>query len=158
MYYIPFLLLLLLLLLLLFLLFLLLLLLLFLLLLLLLLLLRILGGAGSLRLPPWGGEHGSCLMDYVPLVHRLLSEKVEAIVQSYVMRKEYVAALLSVCGRSVLEYDTEGFKKVAFLFEHQGFSFVAYCELCSSCYESFVYVSLSLGLRTGACDCILGIM
>ena len=46
-------------------------------------------------------------MDYVPLVHRLLTEKVETIVQSYVRRKEYVAALLSVIGRSVLEYDTE---------------------------------------------------
>ena len=91
--------------------------------------LRVVGGVGSLRLPPWGGEHGACLMDYVPLVHRLLTEKVETIVQSYVRRKEYVAALLSVIGRSVLEYDTESFKKVAFLFEQQGFSFVAHCEL-----------------------------
>ena len=86
------------------------------------------GGVGSLRLPAWGGEHGSCLMDYVPLVHRLLIEKVEAIIQNYVRRKEYVAALLSVFGKSVLEYDTEGFRKVAFLFEHQGFSFISHCK------------------------------
>lgn len=90
--------------------------------------LRVVGGMGSLRLPPWGGEHGHCLMDYVPLVHKLLTDKVDAIVQSYVRRKEYVAALLSMMGRSVLEYDTEEFKKVAFLFEQQGFSFVAHCE------------------------------
>ena len=67
-------------------------------------------------------------MDYVPLIHQLLTEKVEAIIQSYTRRKEYVAALLSIMGRSVLEYDTEGFKKVAFLFEQQGFSFVAHCK------------------------------
>jgi BRCA1-A complex subunit BRE len=90
---------------------------------------RVLGGTGSLRLPPWGGGHETCLMDYVPLIHQLLTEKVEAIIQSYTRRKEYVAALLSIMGRSVLEYDTEGFKKVAFLFEQQGFSFVAHLEL-----------------------------
>ena len=68
-------------------------------------------------------------MDYVPLIHKLLTDKVDSIVQSYVRRKEYIAALLSMMGRSVLEYDTEGFKKVAFLFEQQGFSFVAHCKL-----------------------------
>ena len=89
---------------------------------------RVVGGVGSLRLPPWGGGHGACLMDYVPLVHKLLNERVDYIIQSYVRRKEYVAALLSMMGRSVVEYDTEGFKKVAFLFEQQGFAFVALCE------------------------------
>lgn len=67
-------------------------------------------------------------MDYVPLVHKLLTEKVDTIVQSYVWRKEYMAALLSIIGRAVLEYDAEGFKKVSFLFEQQGFSFVTCCE------------------------------
>lgn len=63
-------------------------------------------------------------MDYVPAIHKLLAEKVEAIVQSYISRKECVAAFLSVYGCSVLEYDTEGFKRLAFLFEHQGFTFI----------------------------------
>lgn len=82
-----------------------------------------------MRLPPWGSDHGACLMDYVPVIHKLLSERVDSIIQSYVRRKEYMAALLSILGRSVIEYDTEGFKKVAFLFEQHGaFSFVALCE------------------------------
>ena len=67
-------------------------------------------------------------MDYVPLVHKLLTERVESIIQSYIRRKEYTAALLSVIGQSVLEYDTESFKRMAFLFEQQGFSFVAHRE------------------------------
>lgn len=81
-----------------------------------------------MRLPPWGGDHGTCLMDYVPLVHQLLEEKVDSIIQSYIKRKECVAAFLSVFGSSVLEYDTESYKKLAFLFEHQGFSFIAVCK------------------------------
>ena len=63
-------------------------------------------------------------MDYTPAVHRLLEQKVETIVQSFIRRKEFVAAFLSVFGQAVLEYDTEGFKKLAFLFEHQGFTFI----------------------------------
>lgn len=90
---------------------------------------RVLGGSGALRLPPWGGELGSCLMDYVPRVHTLLEEKVQTIVQSYIKRKECVAAFLSIFGQAVLEYDTEAFKKLAFFFEYLGFSFVAMLEL-----------------------------
>ena len=104
--------------------------------------LRVVGGVGSLRLPPWGGEHGACLMDYVPLIHKLLTDKVDSIVQSYVRRKEYTAALLSMMGRSVLEYDTEGFKKVAFLFEQQGFSFVAHCKLTAQAIAPIGSISL----------------
>ena len=85
---------------------------------------RMLGDSQFLRLPPWGGECGACLMDYAPAVHKLLEQKVEAIVQSYIRRKEFVAAFLSVFGQAVLEYDTEGFKKLAFLFEQQGFTFI----------------------------------
>jgi len=90
---------------------------------------RMLGDPQLLRLPKWGGECGACLMDYTPAVHKLLEQKVDAIVQSYIRRKEFVAAFLSVFGQAVLEYDTEGFKKLAFLFEHQGFSFITLMEL-----------------------------
>ena len=81
-------------------------------------------------------------MDYVPLIHKLLTDKVDSIVQSYVRRKEYTAALLSMMGRSVLEYDTEGFKKVAFLFEQQGFSFVAHCKLTAQAIAPIGSISL----------------
>ena len=37
---------------------------------------RALGGASSLRVPRWGGTNGSCLFDYLPKVHNLLSQKV----------------------------------------------------------------------------------
>lgn len=85
---------------------------------------RALGGSKTLRIPAWGGGNGSCLIDYVPVVHKMLEERVDSIVQSYVQRKEYVAAMLSIFGASVLEYNTENFKTIAFLFEYQGFSFI----------------------------------
>ena len=85
---------------------------------------RALGGSKTLRIPAWGGGNGSCLIDYVPVVHKMLEERVESITQSYVQRKEYVAAMLSIFGASVLEYNTENFKNIAFLFEYQGFSFI----------------------------------
>ena len=87
---------------------------------------RILGGTKQLKLPPWGSD--MCLMDYAPLVHQLLDEKVQSLVQSYVQRKEFTAAFLSVFGQAVLEYDTEDFKILAFLFEHSGFTFIAKCK------------------------------
>ena len=87
---------------------------------------RILGGTKQLKLPSWGLD--MCLMDYAPLVHQLLDEKVQSLVQSYVQRKEFTAAFLSVFGQAVLEYDTEDFKILAFLFEHSGFTFIAKCK------------------------------
>jgi len=86
-----------------------------------------LGESGEIKLPHWGGEHTS-MVNYIPQVHRHLRERMEAISLSYVRRKEYTAACLSYMGSSVLEYDTEQFKTVAFLFESQGFSFIARCE------------------------------
>ena len=70
----------------------------------------------------------SYLMDYVPAVHQLLQERIEAITQSYVQRKEYTAAFLSIMGKAVLEYDTEDFKTIAFFFESHGFSFICRCK------------------------------
>ena len=68
------------------------------------------------------------LIDYVPAVHQLLQERVEMVMSSYIQRKEYTAACLSIMGKAVLEYDTESFKTLAFFFEVQGFSFIARCE------------------------------
>lgn len=92
-----------------------------------------LGGCGELRLPQWGGDK-SVLIDYVPAVHQLLQERIEVVMQSYVLRKEYIAACLSIMGRAVLEYDTQDFKTLAFFFEVQGFSFISRC-MCTILFQ-----------------------
>ena len=83
-----------------------------------------LGDSGDVHLPHWGGDK-TYMVDYIPLVHQQLRERVEAISLSYVRRKEYTASCLSFMGSAVLEYDTEEFKTIAFLFETQGFSFIS---------------------------------
>ncbi|KAL4238039.1 hypothetical protein ACF0H5_002750 [Mactra antiquata] len=88
---------------------------------------RALGGSSNLRIP--GFPTGSCLSEYVPDVTRLLKNKVDQICQGYEKRKEFVAAFLSMFGRSVLEYDAESFKKVSFLFEWNDFFFVIHIDL-----------------------------
>ena len=90
-----------------------------------------LGGYGDVHLPPWGGDN-VYVIDYVLIVHQLLQERLEAISQNYVQRKEYTAACLSIMGSAILEYDTEYFKTMAFLFENQGFSFIGCCTLSLS--------------------------
>lgn len=88
---------------------------------------RALGGSANLRIP--GFPVGSCLSEYVPDVTLLLKNKVDQIVQCYEKRKEYIAAFLSMFGRSILEYDAEGFTKVSFLFEWHDFFFIINIEL-----------------------------
>ncbi|XP_037575032.1 BRISC and BRCA1-A complex member 2 [Dermacentor silvarum] len=81
-----------------------------------------LGGSLAVKLPAFNKD--SCLMDYVPQVKELLEKKVEQVSTSFAKRKEYVAAFLNLFGRNLLEFDTEGFASLSFLFEHDDFFFI----------------------------------
>ena len=39
---------------------------------------RVVGNVSSLTLPVWGSDCNPCLMDYVPLVHKALKDKVHS--------------------------------------------------------------------------------
>ncbi|EDO33262.1 predicted protein, partial [Nematostella vectensis] len=82
---------------------------------------RAFGRSSSLHIPPWGGQNGSCLMDYVPAVHQMLKQKVKAVSSGYRLRKDYASAFLSLFGGSVLEYDAGKFHSLSLLFKVQGF-------------------------------------
>lgn len=90
---------------------------------------KALGGAANLRIP--GFPSGTCLSEYVPDVTQLLKTKVDQIVQCFEKRKEYISAFLSLYGRSVLEYDSETFTKISFLFEWNDFFFIIFIDLPS---------------------------
>ncbi|CAN7937851.1 unnamed protein product [Ixodes hexagonus] len=81
-----------------------------------------LGGTMSLKIPAFSKD--GCLMDYVPLVKQLLENKVEQVSTSFAKRKEYISAFLSLFGRSLIEFDSEGFASISFLFEHDDFFFI----------------------------------
>lgn len=81
-----------------------------------------LGGASNLRIPAFPTD--GCLLDYVPNVSQLLSNKVDQVVANFEKRKEYIAAFLSHFGRSLIEYDADAFTKISFLFEWNDFFFI----------------------------------
>ena len=54
--------------------------------------------------------------------------QVDTVHRAFEARKEYVATWLSAHEAAVLEYDTEGFTFVSFLFEIKGFYSLVHCE------------------------------
>ncbi|KAM9707392.1 BRISC and BRCA1-A complex member 2 [Menidia menidia] len=86
-----------------------------------------LGGSSALHIPAFPG--GGCLIDYVPQVCQLLTNKVQYVIQGYHKRREYIAAFLSHFGMGVVEYDAEGFTKLTLLLMWKDFCFLVHVDL-----------------------------
>lgn len=86
-----------------------------------------LGGPSALNIPAF--PSGGCLIDYVPQVCQLLTNKVQYIIQSYQKRREYVAAFLSHFGMGVVEYDAEGFTNLTLILMWKEFCFLVHVDL-----------------------------
>ncbi|KAJ7402322.1 BRCA1-A complex subunit BRE [Pitangus sulphuratus] len=86
-----------------------------------------LGGSSALHIPAFPG--GGCLIDYVPQVCQLLTNKVQYVIQGYHKRREYIAAFLSHFGTGVVEYDAEGFTKLTLLLMWKDFCFLVHSLL-----------------------------
>uniref|UniRef100_A0A8C4J503 BRISC and BRCA1-A complex member 2 n=1 Tax=Dromaius novaehollandiae TaxID=8790 RepID=A0A8C4J503_DRONO len=86
-----------------------------------------LGGSSALHIPAFPG--GGCLIDYVPQVCQLLTNKVQYVIQGYHKRREYIAAFLSHFGTGVVEYDAEGFTKLTLLLMWKDFCFLVHIDL-----------------------------
>ncbi|XP_061649961.1 BRISC and BRCA1-A complex member 2 isoform X1 [Phyllopteryx taeniolatus] len=86
-----------------------------------------LGGASALHIPAF--PSGGCLIDYVPQVCQLLTNKVQYVIQGYHKRREYIAAFLSHFGMGVVEYDAEGFTKLTLLLMWKDFCFLVHVDL-----------------------------
>ncbi|RMC12511.1 hypothetical protein DUI87_10030 [Hirundo rustica rustica] len=87
-----------------------------------------LGGSSALHIPAFPG--GGCLIDYVPQVCQLLTNKVQYVIQGYHKRREYIAAFLSHFGTGVVEYDAEGFTKLTLLLMWKDFCFLVHSSFC----------------------------
>ncbi|XP_028293688.1 BRISC and BRCA1-A complex member 2-like [Gouania willdenowi] len=86
-----------------------------------------LGGSSALHIPAF--PSGGCLIDYVPQVCQLLTNKVQYVIQGYHKRREYIAAFLSYFGMGVVEYDAEGFTKLTLLLMWKDFCFLVHVDL-----------------------------
>ncbi|KAK2150929.1 hypothetical protein LSH36_382g03000 [Paralvinella palmiformis] len=89
----------------------------------------VLGDSSVMRIPPY--LNGGCLIDYLPSVCDLLKNKVDQVAYVYEKRRDYVHTFLTVFGRSVVEYDTEAFTHINFLFEWHDFFFNLGIDLSS---------------------------
>ncbi|KAK4288529.1 hypothetical protein Pmani_038441 [Petrolisthes manimaculis] len=87
----------------------------------------VVGGASTLALP--SVPPGTCLMEYVEMVLKLLEERVRKAVMSFETRKQFVAEVLCQFGCAVIEYDAERFNKIVLLFEVKDFHFLAILTL-----------------------------
>ncbi|TSM77412.1 BRISC and BRCA1-A complex member 2 [Bagarius yarrelli] len=83
-----------------------------------------LGGPSALHIPAF--PSGGCLIDYVPQVCQLLTNKVQYVIQGYHKRREYIAAFLSHFGMGVVEYDAVGFTKLTLLLMWKDFCFLVH--------------------------------
>ncbi|XP_023566866.1 BRISC and BRCA1-A complex member 2 isoform X1 [Octodon degus] len=90
-----------------------------------------LGGSSALHIPAFPG--GGCLIDYVPQVCHLLTNKVQYVIQGYHKRREYIAAFLSHFGTGVVEYDAEGFTKLTLLLMWKDFCFLVHIYKMAIC-------------------------
>ncbi|RXN16357.1 BRCA1-A complex subunit BRE [Labeo rohita] len=86
-----------------------------------------LGGSSALHIPAF--PSGGCLIDYVPQVCQLLTNKVQYVIQGYHKRREYIAAFLSHFGMGVVEYDAVGFTKLTLLLMWKDFCFLVHVDL-----------------------------
>ncbi|XP_073412433.1 BRISC and BRCA1-A complex member 2 isoform X3 [Dendrobates tinctorius] len=86
-----------------------------------------LGGSSALHIPAF--PSGGCLIDYVPQICQLLTNKVQYVIQGYHKRREYIAAFLSHFGTGVVEYDAEGFTKLTLLLTWKDFCFLVHIDL-----------------------------
>ncbi|KAI5618804.1 BRISC and BRCA1-A complex member 2 [Silurus asotus] len=86
-----------------------------------------LGGPSALHIPAF--PSGGCLIDYVPQVCQLLTNKVQYVIQGYHRRREYIAAFLSHFGMGVVEYDAVGFTKLTLLLMWKDFCFLVHVDL-----------------------------
>ncbi|XP_023406322.1 BRISC and BRCA1-A complex member 2 isoform X1 [Loxodonta africana] len=115
-----------------------------------------LGGSSALHIPAFPG--GGCLIDYVPQVCHLLTNKVQYVIQGYHKRREYIAAFLSHFGTGVVEYDAEGFTKLTLLLMWKDFCFLVHrpglslrreeCDAISS-QKAIFTATLRLGQSSG---------
>uniref|UniRef100_A0A8C7H067 BRISC and BRCA1-A complex member 2 n=1 Tax=Oncorhynchus kisutch TaxID=8019 RepID=A0A8C7H067_ONCKI len=106
-----------------------------------------LGGSSALHIPAF--PSGGCLIDYVPQVCQLLTNKVQYVIQGYHKRREYIAAFLSHFGMGVVEYDAEGFTKLTLLLMWKDFCFLVHGELHTHTLLSYIdpqVTSFSLSL------------
>ncbi|KAK2575710.1 hypothetical protein KPH14_012099 [Odynerus spinipes] len=83
--------------------------------------------AASLHIPPI--LPNSYLTAYIPKVKKLITDKINTIIQCYESRKNFVSALLLLQRDCIIEYDAVEFYDLTLLLEHRDFYFLVHFHL-----------------------------
>ncbi|XP_014468368.1 PREDICTED: BRCA1-A complex subunit BRE-like [Dinoponera quadriceps] len=88
---------------------------------------KTLGGPDTLHLPQFPPT--KYLMDYVPEVKKYIEEKINAVVECFENRRDFIATVLMIQGSSVIEYDTKEFNNMTIMLESRDFHFLVHFHL-----------------------------
>ncbi|KAK9881092.1 hypothetical protein WA026_014435 [Henosepilachna vigintioctopunctata] len=76
---------------------------------------QLIGNSRTLNIPYY--KKDSSLVEYVPLISKILQDQIDNIAKHYQFKKEFMSALLALRCHSIIEYDFFNFERIVFLCE-----------------------------------------
>ncbi|KAJ8974245.1 hypothetical protein NQ317_016540 [Molorchus minor] len=75
---------------------------------------QVLGNSKNLPLPDF--KRDTILSEYVSLVMKVLETRVQIVADHFRIKKVYIMNLAAICNRCIVEYDTETYNRLSFLY------------------------------------------
>ncbi|KAH0552410.1 BRISC and BRCA1-A complex member 2-like isoform X2 [Cotesia glomerata] len=113
----------------------------------------VLGNSNSLHLPPLTATKN--LSKYVPEIKKLISDKINSVIDNFEKKQGFIAAAIIMYGGSIVEYDSTDFSFISLLHKHNDFYFFLHIKLSNkfpsdppkytlqSCYQVNTFNELS---------------
>ncbi|XP_008545987.2 BRISC and BRCA1-A complex member 2 isoform X2 [Microplitis demolitor] len=87
----------------------------------------VLGNSNTLHLPPF--QPMKHLMTYVQEIKKLITDKMNAVIENFEKKREFITMALVLQGASVIEYDALDFSFITLLLNHNDFHFFLHIHL-----------------------------
>ncbi|KAG8034154.1 hypothetical protein G9C98_001238 [Cotesia typhae] len=87
----------------------------------------ILGNSNTLHLPPLMTTKS--LSKYVPEIKKLITDKINSVIENYEKKRGFIATAIVMYGGSVVEYDSTDFSFISLLNKHNDFFFFLHIKL-----------------------------
>ncbi|CAD6233995.1 GSCOCG00007458001-RA-CDS [Cotesia congregata] len=87
----------------------------------------VLGNSNSLHLPPLTAIKN--LSKYVPEVKKLISDKINSVIENFEKKRGFISMALLMYGGSIVEYDSNDFSFISLLSKHNDFFFFLHIKL-----------------------------
>ncbi|XP_057335370.1 BRISC and BRCA1-A complex member 2-like isoform X1 [Microplitis mediator] len=87
----------------------------------------VLGNSNTLHLPPF--QPAKNLMKYVQEIKKLITDKMNAVIENFEKKRDFVTTALVLQGASIMEYDALDFSFITLLLNHNDFHFFLHISL-----------------------------